>query len=311
MNEEDARELARGRNGVIGWAEARALGFSTRSIHTRLQRASWSRVGRVLIIRELFIPGDVSTAWALHIHAGPDSGVSGPTAARLQGWNVVGGDHVLLSPRPVRTPESWSITVIRRGTPELVQPNGLPPLAPRIDALADTLISRSERDARDLLDHALQQRWMSKKDLASLIEMRSGRGRKGLSRLRLLHERAASGSRSEAERRMGRLLQRTGLHWAPNHAVRGESGQILAEIDFASPELKIAIEVDGRAFHSDRRSFEQDRARQNKLVIRGWVVLRFTWERIVNDPDGVVAEILAVIESRHPQRELRARIVEN
>lgn len=110
---------------------------------------------------------------------------------------------------------------------------------------------------------------------------------------------------------MGRLLQRTGLHWAPNHAVRGESGQILAEIDFASPELKIAIEVDGRAFHSDRRSFEQDRARQNKLVIRGWVVLRFTWERIVNDPDGVVAEILAVIESRHPQRELRARIVGN
>lgn len=306
MNEDDARELARLRNGIIGWAEARALGFSTRSIHSRIDRGSWSRVGRVLVVRDLYVPGDASTAWALHIHAGPDSGVSGPTAARLQGWSIKGSDHVLLSPQPVRAPESWHITVVRRVSPELVQPNGLPPLAPRLDALADTLMSRSERHARDLLDHALQQRWIAPEDLASLIEDRSGRGRKGLSRLRSLQERAASGSRSEAEQRMGRLLSRTSGNWVPNYVVRDEHGRVLAEIDFADPQLKVAIEVDGRAFHSDRRSFERDRERQNLLVIRGWVVLRFTWERIVSDQEGVVAEVSAARDSRKHQRELRA-----
>lgn len=311
VNEDDARELARFRHGIIGWAEVRALGFSTRSIHARIDRGSWSRIGRALVIRDLHIPGDVSTAWALHIHAGPDSGVSGPAAARLQGWNIVGSDRLLLSPRPVRAPDGWDVTVIRRQRPELVRPDGLPPLAPRLDALTDTLICRSDRGARELLDYVLQQRWIDADDLASLIEKRSGRGRKGLSRLRSLHERAASGSRSEAEQRMGRLIERAAGNWIRNYPVLGEHGQVVAEIDFADPELKIAIEVDGRAFHSDRRSFERDRERQNMLVIRGWIVLRFTWERLVNDPEGVVAEIRAVISSRKLPRELRAQSVGN
>jgi len=93
---------------------------------------------------------------------------------------------------------------------------------------------------------------------------------------------------------MGLLLRRIGGDWLANHAVRDESGRVLAEIDFADPRLMIAIEVDGRAFHSDRRSFERDRERQNLLTLRGWVVLRFTWERLVNDPDGVIAEVEAV-----------------
>ena len=108
---------------------------------------------------------------------------------------------------------------------------------------------------------------------------------------------------------MGRLLARTAGNWICNYPVLGERGQVVAEIDFADPELKIAIEVDGRAFHSDRRSFERDRERQNMLVIRGWIVLRFTWERLLNDPEGVVAEINAAIDSRKHQRELRAESV--
>jgi len=97
---------------------------------------------------------------------------------------------------------------------------------------------------------------------------------------------------------MGRLLVRTSGNWIPNYAVRDERGRVLAEIDFANPELKIAIEVDGRAFHSDRCAFERDRERQNMLVIRGWIVLRFTWERLVNDPEGVLTEIALVLASR-------------
>ena len=91
---------------------------------------------------------------------------------------------------------------------------------------------------------------------------------------------------------MGLLLSRLDAKgWLANYPVVDDHGKVLAEIDFANPGLKVAIEVDGRAFHSDRHSFERDRERQNLLVIRGWIVLRFTWERIVNDPEGVMAEV--------------------
>ena len=94
---------------------------------------------------------------------------------------------------------------------------------------------------------------------------------------------------------MASLLRRAGGHWIANYAVRDASGRILAEIDFADPLLKVAIEVDGRAFHSDTSAFERDRERQNMLALRGWLVLRFTWERLVNDPEGVVAETVAAL----------------
>jgi very-short-patch-repair endonuclease len=97
---------------------------------------------------------------------------------------------------------------------------------------------------------------------------------------------------------MGALLSRTRGNWIANYAVRDEHGRVLAEIDFADPHLMIAVEVDGRAFHSDRRSFERDRKRQNMLTLRGWTVLRFTWERIVSDPAGVMAEVTAATSAR-------------
>lgn len=165
----------------------------------------------------------------------------------------------------------------------------------RSDALADTLITRSPRGARDLLDRALQQRWITADDLDRIVGERSGSGPRGLLRLRQMHARALSGSRSEAEQRLALLLRRCGGRWRANFPIRDDRGRTLAEIDFADPDLRIAIEVDGRAFHSDHGAFERDRARQNLLVLRGWVVLRFTWERIVGDPDEVVDEIMAAV----------------
>ena len=98
---------------------------------------------------------------------------------------------------------------------------------------------------------------------------------------------------------MGALLRRSRTGpWAANHPVRDESGRIVAEIDFAHQGLRIAIEVDGRAYHSDRRSFERDRQRQNTLVVRGWLVLRFTWEQITQRPEEVLAAIDAAVRMR-------------
>jgi hypothetical protein len=167
------------------------------------------------------------------------------------------------------------------------------------EALVDCLTVLPAATAADLLDAALQKRYVRPQTLAEDLEARLGRGRRNAAGLRSLRDRAMSGSRSEAEQRMARVLRRSATGpWMPNYALRDGSGRVIAEIDFAHVGLRIAIEVDGRAFHSDRRSFERDRWRQNALVVGGWLILRFTWEQITERPDEVIGIICAAVAQR-------------
>jgi len=59
----------------------------------------------------------------------------------------------------------------------------------------------------------------------------------------------------------------------------------------AFPDQKVAIEVDGWAFHSNAEVFVGDRNRQNNIALLGWKVLRFTWLDLTEYPQRVIAEI--------------------
>jgi hypothetical protein len=52
-------------------------------------------------------------------------------------------------------------------------------------------------------------------------------------------------------------------------------GQFVARLDLAWPQAKVACEYDGE-WHSDWRQLRKDRARLNKIVDAGWVVLHLT-----------------------------------
>jgi len=67
----------------------------------------------------------------------------------------------------------------------------------------------------------------------------------------------------------------------------------VAFADVAFPEQRIAIEVDGRRHHADR--FEEDRLRQNEIVLRGWRVLRFTWKMLTERQDLVLSRIVQLL----------------
>src|SRR6266536_5422613 len=73
-----------------------------------------------------------------------------------------------------------------------------------------------------------------------------------------------------------RLLKQAGLpDPAPQWEVR-ERGRLLARVDLAYPETKVAIEADGYRFHSGRLAWHRDLARRNTLTSRGWQVLHVT-----------------------------------
>ena len=73
------------------------------------------------------------------------------------------------------------------------------------------------------------------------------------------------------------------------------------EADAYWPRLKLVIEVDGYQAHGHWAAFQRDRAKANRLVAAGFVVLRFTWHQLTQRPMQVVAEIartLARLDAR-------------
>ena len=70
---------------------------------------------------------------------------------------------------------------------------------------------------------------------------------------------------------------------------RGRGRDGVARVDLAYPGRRIAVALDGFSWHSSRTAFVSDRNRQNRLVLLGWTVLRFTWADVVDNPESVVA----------------------
>ena len=81
------------------------------------------------------------------------------------------------------------------------------------------------------------------------------------------------------------------------HPVRLHDGRWV-RLDAAYVETRVAVELDGAAFHGSRVARERDLRRDSALAALGWVVLRFSYERLSQDPEGCRAEIVAVILQR-------------
>jgi very-short-patch-repair endonuclease len=111
-----------------------------------------------------------------------------------------------------------------------------------------------------------------------------------------LIERGAHGvepTRSEVERRFLKLVSEAGL---PKPLVNTRLGGY--ELDFLWPTERVIAETDGWAFHGDRAAFERDRRRDADLQARGFVVMRFTWRQVAEQPLGVIAGLSSVLAVR-------------
>lgn len=124
------------------------------------------------------------------------------------------------------------------------------------------------------------------------------RGRNGCGVLRtVLDERALGEDPPDGllEPRMARLILSHGL---PKPAFQHPVGRF--RVDFAYPERRIAIEVDGYKVHGTPRATEADFDRQNQIVIDGWKVVRFTWKHVVRRPNDVARSLAAILEGKEP-----------
>lgn len=76
-------------------------------------------------------------------------------------------------------------------------------------------------------------------------------------------------------------------------------------LDAAVPQLRVAVELDGAAFHGSADDRERDTRRDVALAPGGWVVLRFSYRRLTGEPEACRREILAACRARQDQLAIR------
>ncbi len=85
---------------------------------------------------------------------------------------------------------------------------------------------------------------------------------------------------------------------APRQQVPVDVGGRRYVLDAAWEDVKLAVELDGAAFHGSREQRERDLRRDAGLAAAGWLVIRFSHHRLTTEPDACRAEIEAAWRAR-------------
>jgi very-short-patch-repair endonuclease len=213
----------------------------------------------------------------------PSAVICGRGAAALTYWpEIAVGPLVVAS--PVRHARQRGFTFVeRRIPPDLVRE--VEHVRTTVPAL--TAIELATSDFTDPIDIALRKRVASLPSMHEAIQLTSHR-RGHTDRRRVLLD-SRDEPWSAAERLAQRIYRRAGMTgWTTNlKTVVPDVGTYYLDIAFRRE--RVASEIDGRLHETDVDLFESDRIRQNALMLRGWLVLRFTWHMLDSDPAYVIA----------------------
>ncbi len=217
----------------------------------------------------------------------PDAVVVGAAAARLTYWEAMAVSTVTACSVRRQAPSGFRL-VRGRLDPWLVGERA----GMRFSRVPLTALDLAQATQGGSIDHALRTRSTTLPQLREVLAATSHRRGNPARRRWLLDSRTEPWS--AAERVAHRLLHDAAITgWSANHPVHvgPRSHPRRYYLDIAFPRAKVAIEIDGRFHETDAGVFESDRHRQNELVSEGWIVLRFTWTMLTDDPQGFVTAV--------------------
>jgi very-short-patch-repair endonuclease len=259
-------------DGVMSREQLLAAGLGRGAIRHRLDTGEFTR-----LFRGVFAIGRIAVSprgWARAalLAVGPDAVLSHRSAAFV--WGLADPPptvHVSvpgrrLRPRPNLAPHTVALYLPN----EVRNRDGLRVTSP-LRTLRDL---RRDDDLERLAAEAHLKRLAEPRELAALVP-------------------GHAPTRSKLERAMRRIVNAAGLPQPlVNHHVAGR------ECDFVWPRERVVAETDGWGAHGDRRSFEDDRARDAALAALGYIVVRFTWRQLVERPLLVAARLAQVLAVR-------------
>lgn len=284
--------------GVISLDQALAAGMTGRQVRYRVATGDWLRVRRGVYRLHAAAPTPETSLWAAVLWLGPEAVLVEEGAVWLWGIDTWAPRHWCFA-----SSNGGSGDAQVRLTRAFIDPRHVTRhrgirVAERAWAVLGTAARRErERPGQGiaLIDRAKQTRAVRQPELRRAFDHHPGCW--GSTTIRQLLARTGDGAQSELERLAVSLLRRAGITgFHPNLTVRLRDGTS-AEIDIAFPDRRIAIELDGYAFHSGAEAFRKDVRRGNRLLADGWTVRRFTWDDLLDDPEGFVAVVVELLRA--------------
>jgi very-short-patch-repair endonuclease/alkylated DNA nucleotide flippase Atl1 len=295
--ERSTLDLARAQHGAISRRQALGKGMSARAIDHRLATGEWVRLfrgayrlaGSECTFEQQVMAGTLAGgdgAVASHRAAAALFGMPGaprwveitvPRTSRVELTGVIAHRTRLLPPEDVSTVRRIPLTKAGRTIADLARVYSKARLSPMLDyALAERLVSRADLEARA-----------------------TGRRHDDVLRA-MLDERPATARPmgSEFEASLFRALREAGLPLpVPQYRVLMPDG-CLVFLDFAYPDVKLAIEADSYIWHASLADWQRDRARNGELVVLGWSILPITWDLAMRNPIEMARRVGGALEAR-------------
>jgi Transcriptional regulator, AbiEi antitoxin len=290
--------IAAAQHGVVSTRQLRRLGYSRNAV----SRAA--AVGRLHRLHQgVYAVGHTSLTpqgrcLAAVLACGPGALLSHWSAAWL--WGLLPNQPVpihVTTPIPRRARPGLRIHRSRTFAGE----DGAVREAIPLTSVARTALDLAARIGPRGIDRLLQRgeelRLFDLPDFESVLARNRGhRGAVPLRRAITLYKPPPF-SRSELELRFLDLLADAGL---PKPATG--YNEVGYELDVYWPELRFAVELDVFETHGSRRSFEQDRLRQEELKLAGIEMIRLTGPRLDREPRRVLDRVGRLLAMR--RREL-------
>ena len=280
--------VAAGRHGVMTTAELASFGLGKAAVARRAREGRLFRVHRGVYAigrPDLSPPG---RRLAAVLACGSGAVLSHRSAAAQHGLLADGGTRTDVSrPAPAGRPQSGirihSSTTLTAS--DLATVDGIP-----CTSVARTLVDLGDSEPPRTVERAVDQaevlRVFDLEAISEALERAGPRRGRGVLKAILAELGQPTLTDRELEELMLELIRTAGLHQPEVNAwITGDGWAYKA--DFLWRTERLVVETDGRAFHSSRRAFEHDRLRDQRLILAGYTVVRFTWRQLVREPERV------------------------
>jgi hypothetical protein len=292
---------------LLGPTRVAATASLSRRVHPRTV-GRWLASGRLVRLHPGWVTvPELADDWTVRAHAA--TSYSGGPLSHCSALAVHGLMHEVTRldvtvPSGCRIRTSRWLRVHRSRTPfGLTTARGLittPVARALVDTWGDAHRAKAMRGyphvARGALLRAVQRRGVQTRELAAELSRHPNLpGRAALEEVLGLVE---DGSHSELEIfGLRHILTVPGVpQCRRQYRVVLPDGPVL--LDAAWPEVRLAVELDGAAFHGSEEARERDLRRDAALAVLGWQTLRFSYRRATSNPAGCRAQIAEIYRRR-------------
>ncbi len=283
----DLNELIIRQDGVLTTSQAQAAGLSRSAVSRRRASGEWTAVAPSVYLVSGHLRSARAQARIAVLSVGEDAVLGGVAACWWHRLHLKEpAKHHVFTGRHGRHARSSATAVVRHR--DLADED-----VTVVDDLRITTPALSVLDAAGVLGIGVLDSALLSKDL-TLADLRSAHerypNRRGAGPVSRYLDQLEDGTRSEAERRTALLFRDADIDgWTANVPVCGYL------LDFVFLRSRLAVEIDGFAFHRDADTFQRDRTKRNALVADGWTVLNFTWADLTERPEHVVEAVRSAL----------------